>query len=67
MTVLQRHLPRVASHPGLRPRIRRNPRDPLSVRQSLIGYRAEIAEINMLFLLIFFYFYNKIKRVFLIN
>ena len=40
---LQRRLSRIAPYPGLRPRMRRNPRDLLSVMEPSIGDRAGIA------------------------
>ena len=43
---LQKHLSRVAPHPGLRPRIRRDPTDLLSVMEPSIGYPAGIADIE---------------------
>ena len=43
LAALQKHLSRVAPHPGLRPRIRRDPRDLLSVMRPSIGYPAGIA------------------------
>ena len=45
LAVLQRYLSRVAPYPGLRPRIRRDPRDLLSVMRPSIGYPAGIAVI----------------------
>ena len=45
LTALQSHLSRIAPHPGLRPRIRRDPRDLLSVMQPSIGDSAGIADL----------------------
>ena len=46
LVALQKHLSRVAPHPGLRPRIRRDPRDPLSVMRPSIGYPAGITALE---------------------